>query len=734
MHSGLIVFRRSLWLCVVAGGIANLAGAAQQLQVHLERSADKTTPVEVRAVDGDGAEVTAVGTAPGLVEIQVEPSRIWTFEAEGDGVWAPPRTMFVGPDDRHLRLDVFEASPISGVLIAPKGEAIPSVVVLTASPALDGEARGVPSLWERRCSTDPDGRFECQLPVGDVDLKLRAATYLSYFRWGLEIGPDGFDWESVRLVPGASVVVSVVNREGDPLPKATIDVSRPATVTQEGYSSPRSRHTITNDRGVAVFESLDPGVWIVRASQEGMAQSVSPPIRVLSRTEVSLRDPLVLDEPTILSVVVSPAATPWNEPWLVGIQDAGQSASGSELVQAKPTDPGGWVQWGSVPRRRVVLSVTDGYGGIWNTKEFDLTTEAQPIQVRLDVIPVGGRIKEPAPVSGTLVWRTRPGDGSVRQVTAAIEPDGAYSVALPRDGEWLVAIRGADGGLSETVAVKIERPDKDQSRILDLRFPTTQVSGRVIDHKGRPVARAQVSVAPITAAELEKTVAVATTLTDQDGEFAIRAHPGEVLLTAMGPDGGSATMNIVFGPGVQKTAELRLSEPGVLRGRIFQEGQPTPGVTIITLPISAGPARLEPQQSDASGRFEARLSSPAPVTLVAIPPRGGAVIQVASPGGDEVLVNLPAVSGRVEVRWDVAPGVRPFLRLGAAVVGLDFLVMFSPAHGGLSESGRIVVPNLACGRYELCLPPAQGESAAPACRPIDVLPGGHTVVDMTVAD
>jgi hypothetical protein len=734
MHSRLIEFLRSMCLGVVVTGTAFGAGAGQLLQVHLESSAQESKPVTVRAVDGDGVEVTAVGSAPGLVEIQVEPSRIWTFEAEGDSVWAPPRTMFVDPGDRRLHLDVLEASTVSGLLIAPKGESIPGEVLLTASPAPDGEARGLPSLWERRCATDADGQFECQLPTGELDLKLRAPTYPSHFRWGLALGPDGFDWGEVRLVPGAAVIVCVVNREDEPLPKATVDLVAPeGTPRRSGYSD-RSRRTTTNDRGVAVFEAVDPGFWIVRASQEGMAQTVSPPIRVLARTEVSLRDPLILDEPTILSIVVSPPATPWDEAWMVGVRKAGELAQGSELAPSKPTDSDGWAHWENVPLRRVVLNVTDVYGGLWHTEEVDLATAPQPIRVRLDAIHVHGRVNEPSPVSGTLEWRTRPGKGDVRAAYASIESGGKYDVYLSADGQWLVAIRGSDGGLSETIVIEVPHPEAEEPISIDLFFPITEVSGRVVDHEGRAVAGAVVLAVPNNAAPLEEAGGVTTALTDHDGKFVIHPNPGDILLTADGPTGASATVKITAGSVASKMVEIRLPKPGVLRGRVLLGGQPAPGVTVIALPISTGSARLEPQQSDASGRFEVNLSSPAPVSLISIPSRGGAVVQIAAPGEEDVIVNLSAVSGRLEARWNVALGVRPVLRVGPTFVGLDLLVMFSPAGGGLSEPGRIVVPNLACGRYELCLPPALGQTAAPACRPVDVFPGGHTVVDMTDAE
>lgn len=222
---------------------------------------------------------------------------------------------------------------------------------------------------------------------------------------------------------------------------------------------------------------------------------------------------------------------------------------------------------------------------------------------------------------------------------------------------------------------------------------------------------------------------MSSALTDAEGEFVINANLGRTLLTATGPDGASATIEITANKREPERVEMRLPKPGMLRGRILLDGQPAPGVTVFALPTDSGPAVLEPHQSDASGRFEIQLPSPGQVSLISIPSRGGACVQTAYPGGEEELVSLSGHSGVLEVRWKAAGGVRPFLRMGRAVVGLELLVMFSPGRGGLSEAGRIVVPNLSCDRYEICLPPEPGQAVTPSCRPVDVLPGGHTVID-----
>jgi hypothetical protein len=724
------------WMCVgvAAAFTVSVASSGQTIEVHLESSSEQPTKVIMRAVDGDGAEVIAEGTAPGIVEIDIEPSKIWTFGAEGASRWAPPQTIFVNPGDRRIHLDVLDAATVSGRLIAHPGERAPNEVLFTASPAISARGCELPSRWERWCAIDDEGGFKCQLPTGDLNLKLRAPTYLSHFRWGLELGRDGFEWGDVRLVPGASVVVCVVDRGDETLPNATVDLVFLGGMAHENGRPDKIHRAITNGAGVAVVNRVTPGYWMARASKTGKASSETPPFRVLARTEVSLSDPLILDESTTLSIVVTPPATPRGEAWVIEGRQAGQSAPGSALAPSRSTDPGGWAHWESVPRRRMALRVSDADGGLWHTGEVDLATELQPIRVHLDAIRVHGRVEEPSPVSGTLVWRVRPGHGDVRTAYSSITAGGKYEVNLSADGQWLVAIQGPDGGLSETVAIDIPRPEFDEPVPINLIFPSSGVSGRVVDHEGLAVAGAMVSAAPAKAGALEEIGAVPTALTDHEGAFEIRSNTGEFMLTARGPDGASATVSVTVGSDASRSVEIRLPEPKLLRGRVLLEGRPAPGVTIITLPISGGPARLEPHYTDIAGRFEILLSSPGPLALIAIPSRGGAQIQVESPRDEEVVVNLSALFGQVEALWNPVPGVRPVLRVGPAFVGLEFFVMFAPAGGGFSGPGRVVVQNLACGRYELCIPRPPGQAATPQCRSLNVVPGGHTVVDMTEAE
>jgi hypothetical protein len=146
--------------------------------------------------------------------------------------------------------------------------------------------------------------------------------------------------------------------------------------------------------------------------------------------------------------------------------------------------------------------------------------------------------------------------------------------------------------------------------------------------------------------------------------------------------------------------------------------------------MGVGLTTIRPGRTDASGRFELRLGSTAPVALTAIPPRGGAAIRVASPGDSETIIELGVLSGGLEVRWSAAAG-NPFVEFGAARVPVGLVARMMAPQGGVVDAGHAVIPSLEVGRYRICLPSSGDTVGSATCTPVDVLPNAQTLVDLT---
>jgi len=134
--------------------------------------------------------------------------------------------------------------------------------------------------------------------------------------------------------------------------------------------------------------------------------------------------------------------------------------------------------------------------------------------------------------------------------------------------------RPARPGDSEPGAPRVEG---ETPRVLAERW---SVSGSVEDAFGNALSGARVSAfetleaygaSQATAAPLE---ALATTRTDEAGEFRIGPVHGWVMIEAACP--GHARARLLTRDGSRLT--IRLDRPGSLRGRVFAEGDPGPGV------------------------------------------------------------------------------------------------------------------------------------------------------------
>jgi hypothetical protein len=246
---------------------------------------------------------------------------------------------------------------------------------------------------------------------------------------------------------------------------------------------------------------------------------------------------------------------------------------------------------------------------------------------------IAGRVLRPDGLpqpDAEVVAATRGRDGRLRLTAwrARTAFDGQYAIGGVPAGRYLVLVRvvgadtSGDGRPEATLfpGVPVTEPgtavdvfDGVPVAGVDIWLQPSprrfQVSGRVVDAKGRPLENVAIEFGPARSRADN-----VWTLTDPGGLFTLdRVPPGSIVLRARGdsPDGPVVGVAAVV-LAVESARDLRIDmrETGRVRGRLVAPGGvPPPGLRVVLVPTLLRPSALYPAEEalvDASGAFDAR--------------------------------------------------------------------------------------------------------------------------------
>jgi hypothetical protein len=193
---------------------------------------------------------------------------------------------------------------------------------------------------------------------------------------------------------------------------------------------------------------------------------------------------------------------------------------------------------------------------------------------------------------------------------AALGPDGRVTVGSLAPGAYDVRVTAPGASASVIGGVTL---------VPGARFPlrvtlagTGGVRGTVRDVAGRPLANVHVSV--VQRGDGDLAAAPLEARTDFDGRFrfdGVEVGRAEVVARQDGVHVG-ASRAVRVAAGRASAADLSLAEPGVLVGRVHQDGRPPPeGTAVVAVAMKAGQGALQVARAtaDAAGRY--RLLLPA---------------------------------------------------------------------------------------------------------------------------
>jgi hypothetical protein len=714
VHPGAVIafgsaVRRTVLLVAVLSTWAVRDVRAATLTVELRSALPQASlpRVKVIATSVDGATSPVIGEAavPGRVTLELPAATGWQVRGMAGGAWTP--TVFVGGANipQTASLEVWPTATIRGTL-APALGVERLTLRFQASPRPPGDTVPVPPPDTVDCTVRA-GQFECSAPAALLDFSLRAPGYVSIYRWGERLPPEGtLDLGKLALKRGASLVGTVALAGASKKLDAVLLQLRP----QAYAPSPEKKiqgnlmqaAVRPNSRGFFHFEGVSPGDYTLVGSAEGYARSERR-VRIMGGMESRLRDPLLLEPPRRLSIAVDPPLDPWGHPWLIELAKVDPFNGELETVASSAFDSSGHWSLEGLDTRTYILSIRRSEQSLWLTREIELDRESD-VEIRIPLLKVVGKVRlGQEPLQG-FVWF----GGEHRSPSTPVPTDahGVFATTIPampqnRWGEIDVVAENPRVRRSlHDVTITIDPTTQIGSLAIDL--PSTRVFGEVVSEEGSPVPGATVRARSSNL--LEDTIQVQT---GQDGVYDLNGlADGTVTIAAVGPGAESQNVDVTLDSASNAAQYLRL----VLKRRREVAGIVTGpnGARIVGAQVTVVPAQMSstasvhPVPTDGEGKFTADVPPGCAEVLVSlaapgyayrlvralVPDEGGLAIDVAQPGGTLVF-EVPNASAD--------PDLVPMFVHGRARLPLPFIGNLTTA-----SPGRVTLDLAEPGPWSLC--------------------------------
>ena len=649
-------------------------------------------------------------TAPGRRTVELDPGA-WRIQGEAAGYWSEEQIVSLRPGEPGaLLVRLFPTGTVRGRLEWPRDQKPPDRLDVRFGPAPDGERtvpKGLISCPVR------NEIWECAVPAGTADLRLRAEAFIPLYRWGVRVKRgQTMDLGVLAFRPGASVVGRVVTEGGTAASGVAVELSlerlgalgEPSTGLRLDALALEAR---TNDRGFFQFQGVAPGSYEVTARSTGMAPARLAPVLVREALEAEIIDPLILARPATLQVDLFPPLDPYGNPWKLKLfQEANAGGALGLAAQGQADLKGRWL-WKDLPPGKYRLWVLGDLESRWIDQEIQLFPGAVPVPVDVPVVEVRGVLTiGDSPLAGTLWFG---GSSGSQRIRFDADEEGEFAGFLPRQGTWSVDLVAESEGLRlalEPVEVRIA-PRKGVAEV-EIRVPDTTLEGEVVDETGRGVPGSHIS---LSGARKQSDV-----VAGDEGKFRLRGlAPGYAFVEAMEGDRSAGPVQISVEEG-RPNPRLRLTLRSNLhvRGRVVSAagGVGVPGAEVIAWP-TLGEVPFASDDSAVSGpdgsftlRFPVQTTS---ISLFVFAPgyafrmarmpvlRDRPLEVLVEPGGGTLVLELPRATGD-------APAPSPILVHGGTFTPLPLIALWaSRQRAEQTGSGSLVVPRVESGEYSLCL-------------------------------
>ncbi|MFK7740865.1 MAG: carboxypeptidase regulatory-like domain-containing protein [Planctomycetota bacterium] len=501
------------------------------------------------------------------------------------------------------------------------------------------EDRSMGGSW-RELQSD-DGTFELTgIPPGRVRLRLRADGFLPPENQTFDFEPGSVN-EDIVFVCGAGVPVSgrVVDASGAPVSDAQVTAYKKKgegesergrgpfnfKIDQEDFDflalSTNQRAALTRSDGSFTVPALASGEYRFTARHPDMAKASATKVMIAENTPPPLVEIVIDAGGAVEGSVTGLGMRPLADALMVAFSlQAGSMRSGT-------TDARGYYRIDGLPpgQYAVVKSRLDERADnigleLMSNMRLKTVTVRRGKTARLDVhdegeegVRVFGTVREngePVPRALiTLLGSDRQGLLGMGVRANAADLEGRYQLVGIAPGDYVMQVTRFQGQPVQTT-FEITVPDEVREYAFDISLPTSELSGRVLDSSGNPVAGIGVSLGSDEsglsgAGGLVGMIAqngLSRARTDDNGEFTMKSvAAGTYRLTAGAraagrerrsrrrggedePRYGEASLDGVFVDGVRNVGDLVVTVPlaGSIAGTVLDgSGAPVSGAEIV---------------------------------------------------------------------------------------------------------------------------------------------------------
>jgi Carboxypeptidase regulatory-like domain len=704
-----------LLLALFLGG-AGLAGAVPlQVEVRLPAGPAQGGAPQARillAPAGGGAtSFEARAALPGAATFDVPAGSTWEVTVEAPGYWSQPIPAAASAGSSFKVVDLLPVGRIAGQVRTPPDQKAPGELTVRFR-----SAPGVPQAFPEVTQTCPvtDGRFSCDVPAGELDLRLRARGFLTHNFWGAKVPAGGtFQAGTLALRPGASVVgwIPAPDRElryrDCSVSLEPFQLGTPPSLSDAERSPALGQTETVNSRGYFELTGIAPGSYRLVVRHPRYAPARIEPLDVHPGAETEVHS-VVLEPAVELEVRLDPPRGPKGERWRVTLLRPSAHPNHLTTVHEGPASEDGVLRVPDMAPGPYEVEVSGGQGTRWALESIEVRPGQAPHVLRLPLVEVAGEVLLGDEPLRAQIWFGGV-FGAVR-VPAESDEEGRFTTVLPEQDEpWRVEVVHPESQVHATLTeVPVRKAPGQTVARVRLEVPDTAMRGEVVDEEGEPVVGARLrALGPGTSPRAAS---------GEKGKFELRGlSPGEWTLEA--------------------SADGRQSEPAVVR---FEEGHPAEGLRLVLRPQLemsgqvVGPAgqaipgalvyasldqedrllagMMPRSTTDVSGVFRLRLpAGTAGVRLLVLAP-GFALRQLRADARarEPLVVPVHQGGGTVVVTFEGGAGLpEPLKQLQTSLfhelwIAPVVLQQWAQAQGAGQEPGRYVVPMLEPGPYLAC--------------------------------
>ncbi len=453
-----------------------------------------STVVTFTDVGGDGGERQSI-TAPIGRSFSVSlHSGVWHVHTAAPGYFAVDSVVRIGQDVDSVTLQLWRTATISGKLAVGKDATIPASLTARWS-ASDPGASAEPAPDGSSSCTVKENTFSCDVPLGEMNLRLRAPTYITHFRWKVRIHAPRVDMGTLSLIHGASIVGRVLasGRTGSPAGVTRVFI-RPVTYDGTQKAEALLATAARPDNGFFEFNGVSAGDYLIGAIR-GRLRSREWPVSVRASGESEMNSALVLEPPRKLRIAINPSRDQEGKTWKVSLSTF-RAEHWLDSARQSFAEHDGVSTWDDLLPARYMLSIGSHLRGTVLSKEIDLQDGPADLSVSIPSTSIKGTVRlGEKPISGVL---TLGGRNASVSVPIDVAEDGTFSGVVPFDPklEWQVAFDSISPPIQATQSLRPMEMTEEEAWRLDVVLDGWGIDGNIVDAEGNPVAKAIVNISP----------------------------------------------------------------------------------------------------------------------------------------------------------------------------------------------------------------------------------------------